>query len=505
MFNRTSALTKIIKCCKNLQVRSTHLMSNTAYVDGEWVKSSTKYEFEVINPADNSVVECVPNMPEVDVVHAIDKAYEAFQVWKHTTNKERSILLRKWYNLMTENAEALARIMTLESGKPVVEARGEVAYGNSFVEWFSEEARRINGEIIPSPVKSKQIFLYKQPIGVAALITPWNFPHAMITRKAAAALAAGCTVVIKPAEDTPLTALALAKLAHDAGIPRGVFNVITCDRQTAPSIGKLFCTHPNVAGISFTGSTQVGKQLFEWCAPGIKRIGLELGGDAPFIVFPTANIDKAVQGALQAKFRNCGQTCVSANRFLLHASIHSEFVRKFKDAIAKFIIGPGMNDDVTIGPLINKQQFSKVDNIVNDAKDKGATIIYGGGRKIDAGELFYKPTIVTNVKPNMRLYTEEVFGPVATCIQFATEEEAIRIANATRRGLAGYFYSKDIKQIFRVARELEVGMVGVNEGLISTAEAAFGGIKESGIGREGSSHGIDDYVYIKYMCLGNLE
>lgn len=497
----------LVKLVKKLNVkvnRNMAMATQNAYVNGSWVSASDRSTFDVINPNDGSIFGTVPNMGEKDVKFAIDKAYDAFYTWQELPAKERGHHLRKWYDLMNARAEELARIMVLESGKPIKEARAEITYGNSYIEFYSEEARRIFGEILQSPVKNKLMMLMRQPIGVVGLITPWNFPHAMIARKAGAALAAGCTCVVKPAEDTPLTALAMAKLAHEAGIPHGVFNVITSAREKAAEVGKLFCTSPKVAGISFTGSTEVGKLLYAQCAPGIKRIGLELGGNAPFIVFQSANIDHAVTGAIQAKFRNCGQTCVSANRFFVHSSVHDEFVTKFKNEIQKLKLGFGLNEDVAIGPLINRPQVNKVEDFVNDAVSKGAKLILGGCRIYDIGDQYYAPTLLTNINSEMRVFREEVFGPVAIIMKFETEEEVIALANDTQRGLAGYFYSQDIAQCFRVARHLETGMVGINEGLISAAEAAFGGIKESGVGREGSSHGIDDYVYIKYLCMGNL-
>lgn len=487
-----------------MSTRSFAQVTQKAYINGTWVNAIDQKTFDVMNPADNSIFGTVPNMNVADVEKAIEGAYNAFYRWQELPAKERSHYLRKWFNLMTLRSEELARVMTLESGKPLREAKGEVAYGNSYVEFYAEEARRINGEILQSPTKTNQMFLMRQPIGVVGLITPWNFPHAMLARKAAAALAAGCTCVIKPAEDTPLTALAMAKLAEEAGIPNGVLNVVTCDRDNAPNVGKLLCTSPQIAGISFTGSTEVGKILYANCAPGIKRIGLELGGNAPFIVFPTANVDHAVKGAVQSKFRNCGQTCVSSNRFFVHASVHDEFVEKFKKEIEKLVVGFGLQKEVTIGPLINLQQSRKVEDFVSDAIAKGAKLVVGGSTLSDLGPLYFQPTLLTNITCDMKVYKEEVFGPVAVIMCFETEEEVMKLANDTPRGLAGYFYSQDIAQIFRVTKHLECGMVGVNEGMISAAEAAFGGIKESGLGREGSEHGIDEYVYIKYMCLGNL-
>lgn len=411
--------------------------------------------------------------------------------------------LQKWHKLIEQNTQQIAEIMTAESGKPLNESKGEVIYGNAFIEWFAEEARRIYGEVVPSGTPNREVIVMKQPIGVAALITPWNFPLAMITRKAGAALAAGCTVVVKPSEDTPLTALAVAKLAEEAGIPKGVINVITTNK--AAPIGELFCKSPDVRGVSFTGSTQVGKLLFRNCADGIKRVCLELGGNAPFIVFDSANVEKAVDGAIASKFRNCGQTCVSANRFFVQEGVYDKFVNQLKQRVEALKIGDGKSCDVQIGPLINKMQFDKVSNFVEDARSKDANIIVGGKGLTELGSLFYAPTIVTDVPPSSLLYTEEVFGPVVSIIKFKDEEEAVKKANDTQRGLAGYFYSDNLQQVFRVAKRLEVGMVGVNEGIISAPEAPFGGVKESGVGREGSHHGIDDYVDIKYICMGNLK
>lgn len=485
--------------------RTMHLLRQKAYVDGNWVDAAKGTTFDVINPADNSVVANVPDMGIEDTQKAIEAAANAFKTWQNVNAKERGLLLRKWYELLAKNQSEIASIMTAECGKPIKESMGEVAYGNSFIEWFSDEAKRINGEIISSSQSTKQIFVTKQPIGPVALITPWNFPHAMIARKAGASLAAGCTCVIKPAEDTPLTALAMVQLAEDAGIPKGVINVITSDRKNAPAIGKLLCQSPLIAGISFTGSTVVGKILYEQCAKGIKRIGLELGGNAPFIIFNNADIPKAVQGAMAAKFRNCGQTCVAANRFLIQEDIFDTFVSQLSDSIKNTIIqGNGKEDNVTVGPLINNTQMNSIIRLVEDAVTKGAKVVLGGKPAPQLGDKFYEPTVLTNITKDMNVYNQEIFGPVAVCIKFKDEEEALEIANGTVSGLAGYFYSSDVSQIFRVARKLEVGMVGVNEGIISAAEAPFGGIKESGIGREGSTHGIEDYVYLKYMCLGNM-
>lgn len=425
--------------------------------------------------------------------------------------------------MIGEHSQEIAEIITAESGKPIGESKVEVDYGNGFLEWFAEEARRVYGEIIPAPVANREVMVIKQPIGVACLITPWNFPLAMITRKAAAALAAGskylyeyaslgsfkfvsylgCTVIIKPSEFTPLTALAVAKLAENAGIPKGVINVVTTT-QSAP-IGELFCKSHDVHTISFTGSTEVGKLLYRQCADTVKRVSLELGGNAPFIVFNSANINLAIDGAMASKFRNCGQTCVSSNRFFIQEGIYDEFIGGLKKRVSALKIGPGDCSDNEIGPLINQMQLNKVKSFVEDACSKKAKLIIGGTTLPDIGELFFAPTIVSDLTPDMKLYTDEVFGPVISIIKFKDEEEAVKKANDTQRGLAGYFYTENLQQAFRVARRLEVGMVGVNESRISAPEAPFGGVKESGIGREGSHQGIDEYVNIKYVCMGNLN
>lgn len=476
-----------------------------SFVNGKWVNGVLNKKFDVVNPATGKIIGSAPNLNVEDVSEAINYASEAFKLWKTTTPKEKSDLLRQWYNLLVKNADELADIVTAESGKCKTEALGEVKYSNSFVEWFSEEARRIHGEVIDGQAKSKQMIFIKQPIGVVGLITPWNFPVAMITRKAAAALAAGCTCIIKPAEDTPLSALALADLADQAGFPPGVINVVTCNRNNAPDIGKLICTHDSVAGISFTGSTAVGKILYSQCSTGVKRIALELGGNAPFIVFKSAKLDEAVEGAMASKFRNCGQTCVSANRFLIQEEVVDEFISKLSSKLDSLTCGDGSKPGISMGPLINEMQINKVSSLVDDAISKGAKVIKGGKKLTELGNLFYAPTILTNIKPEMNCYNEEIFGPVVQIIKFKTEEEAIEIANNTKSGLAGYFYSSDLNQIWRVSKKLETGMIGINEGIISCPEAAFGGVKESGIGREGSHYGIDEFVYIKYLCFGGLN
>ncbi|KAI5732218.1 hypothetical protein M8J77_023513 [Diaphorina citri] len=484
--------------------RTMSLWKDKAYVNGSWTDAESGSFFQVTNPANGKVLGKLPDMNDKDTEKALKVASEAFVEWGKTTGKERGIILRKWYDLLVQNKEELAKIITAEAGKPIPESLGEVDYGNAFIDWFAEEARRSYGEIIPSPIKSKEMLLIRQPIGVTSLITPWNFPYAMITRKAGAAMAAGCTCVVKPAEDTPYTALAIAELAHQAGVPKGVYNVVTSDRKNAAAVGKVLSQHPLVAGLSFTGSTEVGKLLYEQCAVGVKRIALELGGNAPFMVFESANIDLAIQGALASKFRNCGQTCISANRFLIHEKRYDEFISKFSEKIKLLVVGDGAVSGVNVGPLINKAQLTKVTRIVDDAIKKGAKVLLGGKPNPTIGELYYEPTLITDITPEMDCYLEEIFGPVAVCIKFKTEEEGVAIANMTRRGLAGYFYTEDIRQAWRVAKNIETGMVGVNESLISAAEAAFGGIKESGIGREGSKHGLDDFSYIKYVCFGSL-
>jgi succinate-semialdehyde dehydrogenase/glutarate-semialdehyde dehydrogenase len=408
----------------------------------------------------------------------------------------------EWYRLQMLHADDLARIMTAEQGKPLAEAKGEVAYGASFVEWFAEEGRRIYGETIPSTDQNRRLLVLKQPIGVCAAITPWNFPIAMITRKVAPALAAGCTVVIKPAEQTPLSALALAELAHRAGMPPGVLNVLTADSQRSIEIGKLLCSSDTVRHLSFTGSTEVGRILAAQCAPTIKKISLELGGNAPFIVFDDADIDSAVEGAMISKYRNAGQTCVCANRFYVQESIYEKFVEKFAAKAKAIRVGNGFEPGVQQGPMIDEQALEKIELHVSDALSKGAKLVTGGQRE---GERAYQPTVLSHVTSEMRCAREETFGPVAPVFSFKTEEEAIALANNTEFGLASYFYSRDIGRIFRVGEALEYGMVGINTGLISTAEAPFGGVKQSGLGREGSHHGIEDYVEMKYLCLGDIK
>ncbi|CAH2284497.1 succinate-semialdehyde dehydrogenase, mitochondrial [Pelobates cultripes] len=480
------------------------LLRSAAYIGGSWLRSSDSASFPVLDPATGAELVQVSDCGPRECREALKAASEAFLTWREVPAKERSILLRKWYELMIQNKDDLARIITAENGKPMKEALGEILYAAGFFEWFSEEARRIYGDVISVPLKDRRALTLKQPIGVATIITPWNFPSAMITRKVGAALAAGCTVVVKPAEDTPLSALALAELAQQAGIPSGVYNVVPCSREKAPAVGEILCTDPSVGKISFTGSTATGKILLRYAADSVKRVSMELGGHAPFIVFDSANVDQAAAGALASKFRNSGQTCVCSNRFLVQKGIHDAFVKKLASLIQKELhIGNGFEEGVTQGPLINEKAALKVEQHVRDAVSQGARI-ETGGKPSTYGKNFYEPTLLSNVTTNMLCTQEETFGPLAPVIKFDTEEEAIAIANSANVGLAGYFYSQDPAQIWRVAERLEVGMVGVNEGLLSSVECPFGGVKQSGIGREGSKYGIDEYLEIKYVCFGGL-
>lgn len=481
-------------------------VKDKAYVNGKWVSAKSGATYEVTNPANGSVVGTVPDMKAVDTEAAVQGAYKAFQTWKKTTAKERSELLKKVYRMILDNKEPLAKLITLENGKPLAEAAGEIGYGASFCEWFAEEGRRVQGNIVSSPFPTKRIFTLKQPIGVCGMITPWNFPNAMITRKACAALAAGCTVVVKPAEDTPLSALALCELFEKAGFPPGVFNVVTCDRGNAPEVGKVLCESPLVSLISFTGSSGVGKILLQQSASTVKKCSMELGGNAPFIVFDSADVDTAVTGAMASKFRCTGQTCVCANRFLVQEGIYDAFVKKLGEAMdSQLKVGDGMAQGTTQGPLINSRAVDKVDSFVQDAVKQGAKVVRGG-QKSSAGQTFYEPTLLQDVTPDMLCAREEIFGPVAGVQKFKTEEEAIVLANGTSAGLAGYLYTTNTAQQWRVAEALEYGIVGVNEGLFSTPEAPFGGYKESGLGREGGiGFGIEEYLEVKYVCLGGMS
>ena len=485
-----------------MRLNDSALLRQQAYIDGEWVDAADGSRFEVSNPADGSELASVPALGVTETRCAIDAAATALPAWRARTAKERATILRKWFELIMAHQEDLALLMTSEQGKPLSEARGEVAYGASFIEWFAEEGKRIYGDVIPAHGVDKRIIVVKQAIGVVAAITPWNFPIAMITRKAGPALAAGCTMVIKPAEDTPLCALALAELAARAGVPKGVLNIVTTDR--AAEVGGELSANPIVRKLSFTGSTEVGKLLMRQCADTVKKVSMELGGNAPFIVFDDADLDAAVAGAMASKYRNAGQTCVCANRLLVQDGIHDAFAAKLAAAVAKLKVGPGLSGEVEQGPLINEGAVLKVEALLDDALEKGAQLVCGGKRHA-LGGTFFEPTILTGVTPAMRVAREEIFGPVAPLFRFRTEEEAIRMANDTEFGLAAYFYARDIARVWRVAEGLEYGIVGINEGIISTEVAPFGGVKESGIGREGSKYGIEDFVEIKYLCMGGIR
>jgi succinate-semialdehyde dehydrogenase/glutarate-semialdehyde dehydrogenase len=474
------------------------LLRRQAYIRGQWCEASTGNSYPVYNPANGSQLASVPDMGPEDAAAAIAAAAEAFPAWKKLTAGERARLLKRWFALVMEQQQDLALILTAEQGKPLAEARGEIAYGASYIEWFAEEARRVYGDMIPGHEANKRILVSRQPIGVAAIITPWNFPNAMLARKMAPALAAGCTLVIKPAEDTPLSALALCLLAEKAGFPPGVINIITTANPQA--IGQVLTADPRVRKISFTGSTPTGKWLMQQSAATLKRLSLELGGNAPFIVFDDADIDAAVAGALLSKYRNAGQTCVCANRIYVQESVAGVFVKKFKEAVSTLSVGEGLEEGVSVGPLINQAALTKVQALLADAVGKGARLELGG-KPHSRGGTFFEPTVITGMRADMAMATDEIFGPVAPVFSFRTEEEVIALANATDYGLAAYFYGRDVNRIFRVAEALAFGMVGVNTGLISTAVAPFGGIKESGFGREGSRYGIDDYLEMKYICL----
>jgi succinate-semialdehyde dehydrogenase/glutarate-semialdehyde dehydrogenase len=471
-----------------------------AYIDGDWC-DGTHGRFAVDNPADGGLLVEVANCGGADAQRAIDAAAAALPAWRAKTAKERAAVLRRWYELMMAAQEDLAQLMTAEQGKPLAESRGEIAYGASFVEWFAEEGKRVYGDVIPTVQADRRLLVFKEPVGVCAAITPWNFPNAMITRKCAPALAAGCTVVVKPAEQTPLSALALAELAHRAGIPPGVFNVLPADEAHSIEVGRVLCESPVVRKLSFTGSTQVGRILMQQSAPTLKKLSLELGGNAPFIVFADADLEAAVDGALISKYRNAGQTCVCTNRFYAHADIYDAFVEKLAAKAAQMKVGAGVEAGVQQGPLIDANALAKVESHVADAVAKGARIVTGG-RRHERGGTFYTPTVLANVTSEMIVAREETFGPVAPVFKFHSDAEAIAAANAVEYGLAAYFYSRDVGRVMRVAESLEYGMVGVNTGIISNEVAPFGGVKQSGIGREGSKYGIEEYLVIKYVCLG---
>ncbi|SUB98866.1 NAD-dependent succinate-semialdehyde dehydrogenase [Proteus penneri] len=468
------------------------------YIDGLWCNAKNNETVDVIDPATGTLLGTVPNMATQEAIMAVDAAQKALPKWRALTAHQRGALLQNWFKLIIENKRKLAELMTFEQGKPVAEAEGEITYAASFIEWFAEQGKRTNGEIIPSPSADKRLMVIKQGIGVCAAITPWNFPAAMITRKAAPALAAGCTMVIKPANETPYTALALAELAAQAGIPAGVINIVTGD---AIKIGEVFTSDNRVRKLSFTGSTGVGRLLMRQCSDSVKKVSLELGGNAPFIVFNDADIDKAVEGAMGAKFRNAGQTCVCANRFYIHKDVYQQFSERFVDAVKKLKVGNGFEEGVSIGPLINREAVEKSQSLLADTLKRGATLLCGG-ESDNAGENFFQPTVVGNVPTDSHILEEEIFGPVAPLVIFEHEDEVVHLANNTIYGLAAYFYSENPQRIWRVAENLEYGMVGINTGLISNEVAPFGGIKQSGLGREGSEHGIEDYMEMKYLCQG---
>ena len=476
------------------------LFKEEAFINGKWVKSSSGKTFPINNPATDEIIAQVTNLDAADAEKAIAAANEAFPKWKGITGKERAGLMRKWFDLILQNKDDLAILMTLEQGKPLTESAGEVVYGASFIEWYAEEAKRVSGTIPTTIWGDKRFMVLKQPVGVCVAITPWNFPNAMITRKIAPAMAAGCTIVIKPAEQTPLSALALAELAIRAGIPAGVMNIVTADADQSVAIGKTLCASPIVRHLSFTGSTEVGRILMSQCAPTVKKLGLELGGHAPFIVFEDADIDAAVTGAIASKYRNSGQTCVCANRIYVHKKVHDAFVEKFSKAVQAIKVGNGMDAGVSQGPLIDHAALEKVERHIADALSKGAKLVTGG-KPSPLGGTFYEPTILANVTSNMLITYEETFGPVAPIIPFESDDEVVELANNSQYGLASYFYSRDIGRIWKVAEALEYGMVGVNSGILANEVVPFGGVKQSGLGREGSVFGMDEYLELKYVCI----
>ncbi|KVL05201.1 NADP-dependent succinate-semialdehyde dehydrogenase [Burkholderia ubonensis] len=482
---------------ESLSLKDPSLFRQQAYVNGAWQGAANGETFEVRNPATGGLVGVVPVLGAAETRQAIDAANAASPAWRKKTAKERAAILRKWHDLMMENADDLALILTTEQGKSLAEAKGEIGYAASFLEWFAEEGKRVYGDTIPTPASDKRIVVTKEPVGVCAAITPWNFPAAMITRKVGPALAAGCPIVVKPAEATPFSALAMAVLAERAGVPAGVFSVVTGDPK---AIGGELTSNPVVRKLSFTGSTPVGRLLMAQCAPTVKKVSLELGGNAPFIVFDDADLDAAVQGAIASKYRNSGQTCVCTNRFYVHEAVYDQFAQKLAAAVGQLKVGRGTEPGVTQGPLINEAAVLKVEAHIEDALAKGATVVTGGKRHA-LGHGFFEPTVLTGVTPAMKVAKEETFGPLAPLFKFGSDDEVIRLANDTEFGLAAYFYSRDIGRVWKVAEALEYGMVGVNTGLISNEVAPFGGVKQSGLGREGSHYGIDDYVVIKYLCL----
>ena len=493
--------TSLAEIVSGVRLRDPALFRQQCYVGGDWVDADSGATFDVIDPASGQTVGVVPSFGTAETRRAVEAANAAYPGWRALTAKERASVLRRWYELMLEHQEDLAIIMTAEQGKPMAESRGEILFGASFIEWFAEEAKRAYGDVIPTHLSDRRIVVTKEPVGVVASITPWNFPNAMITRKAGPALAAGCTVVARPASSTPLSALALGELATRAGIPAGVFNVVT---GPSSAVGGELTGNPIVRKLSFTGSTAVGKILLEQCASTVKKVSMELGGNSPFIVFDDADVDAAVEGAMASKYRNTGQTCVCANRFLVQEGVHDEFCRKLAEATGNLRVGPGLEGETDQGPLIDMAAVEKVEDHIQDAVNGGGTVVAGGQRHA-LGGTFFEPTVITGVTPAMKVAREETFGPVAPVFRFSTEEEAIELANATEFGLAAYFYSRDIGRIWRVGEALEYGIVGINVGIISTEIAPFGGFKESGIGREGSKYGLDEFLEVKYMCVGGID
>jgi len=484
-----------------MQISDQGLFRTQAYIDGKWCDADSGETLPVFNPANGQTIAEIAKCGTAETRRAIEAAERAQVEWRSKTAKERAAILRKWFELMLEHQEDLAQILTAEQGKPLAEARGEIAYGANYIEWFAEEGKRVYGDTIPQPSNDKRVVVIKQPVGVVACITPWNFPNAMMTRKIAPALAAGCTVVCKPANETPLSAFASAELAERAGVPAGVINIMG---GITREIGAEMTGNPIVRKLTFTGSTQVGKLLMEQCAGTVKRTSMELGGNAPFIVFDDADLDEAVKGAINCKFRNAGQTCVCANRILVQEGVYDEFAQKLQTAMGDLKLGDGTQDGVNIGPLINEGAANDVLEFVDDAVAKGASVVAGGSRS-DLGVCYIEPTVLTGVNQDMRVFREEIFGPVAPLFKFSTEKEAIAMANDTEFGLACYFYSRDVGRVWRVGEALEYGIVGINEGIISNEMAPFGGVKESGQGREGSKYGLDDYLEIKYMCVGGID
>src|ERR1700744_653596 len=483
-----------------MKLKDPTLLRELCFIDGGWSAADNGATLEVKNPATAQLLGTIPNMGADETKRAIAAAATALPAWRARTAKDRAVIMRRWFDLMIANQDDLAALMTAEQGKPLAESRTEIAYSASFIEWFAEQAKRLYGDIIPGHQGDKRIMVLRQPVGVVAAITPWNFPSAMITRKAGPALAAGCTMVLKPATQTPLSALALAELAQRAGIPKGVFSVVT---GSATAIGGEMTGNPTVRKVTFTGSTEIGKKLMVQCAATVKKLSLELGGNAPFIVFDDADLDAAVQGALASKYRNTGQTCVCANRLLVQAGVYDEFARRLKEAVTQFRVGDGLAGATDQGPLIDAKAVAKVEEHIADALAKGAKVALGGKRHA-LGGTFFEPTILTDVTPKMLVAREETFGPVAPLFKFETEAQAIAMANDTEFGLAAYFYSRDVGRVWKVAEGLESGMVGINTGMISTEVAPFGGVKQSGLGREGSSHGIDEFLEVKYLCFGGL-